>query len=586
MNQTWKKINAGNCRYLSEIKDFEYGLPNGVINKTLPDVGGTYLCANCKHNYIIVCPTVDLVKSIARDKKNKYPVFECYSSIKKIDYDLFIEEHNPEYIKIATTYDKLKYVKDWINPKDFKILIDEYHILLQAIDFRETVINEIYDYFLMFKSATFISATPINIKFEISKLRDLPHYEITWDRTIKLYPIRKKTVNVVRGLTQIVDSFIKGSLYAPNIELTPTKVDELFIFINSVSSIKQVCDTLDIDESLVKICCSNKKTNSLILEKYKIDEVTSPNKKINFFTSKCFQGCNLFTNNGLIIVCSDSNRKSMVTDLSSDLIQIAGRLRFNTEYQNEFRNIIVHLYNTNSDVQSDEEFELHMSDLKVACNNLLKIQENNPNEVHSMIERLNLKYDIVTIENDKLVYSENKEMYFRYFHQLKQCYKNGVTVRNSYSSKIEPTRQQFMYSKFDKELSSLVIANYQTLVTDYYNSDFDDSYTKEYPEFLEYKKYLTIKEINSMRFNKEKLMMTCKSKSRLNDILESIVSDGEFYTISYLKSTLNKKFKENNVNISPKASLIEELKGYSVKRTKKNVGGKMENGYLVKKIIQ
>ena len=136
----------------------------------------------------------------------------------------------------------------------------------------------------------------------------------------------------------------------------------------------------------------------------------------------------------------------------------------------------------------------------------------------------------------------------------------------------------------DEILNTFNRRNYQTLVTDYYNSGFDDSYTKKNPEFLEYKKYLTIKEINSMRFNKEKLMITCKSKSRLNDILESIVSDGEFYTISYLKSTLNKKFKENNVNISPKASLIEELKGYSVKRTKKNVGGKMENGYFVKKI--
>ncbi len=55
---------------------------------------------------------------------------------------------------------------------------------------------------------------------------------------------------------------------------------------------------------------------------------------MNFFTSKCFQGCNLFTNNGLIIVVSDANRESMVTDLTSDLVQIAGRLRDNNEYHN------------------------------------------------------------------------------------------------------------------------------------------------------------------------------------------------------------------------------------------------------------
>ena len=65
-------IKGGSHRYLSELDLFKNGLPDGIINKTKPDVGGTYSAANCDKNYIIVCPFRDLVDSIAADKNNKY----------------------------------------------------------------------------------------------------------------------------------------------------------------------------------------------------------------------------------------------------------------------------------------------------------------------------------------------------------------------------------------------------------------------------------------------------------------------------------------------------------------------------------
>ena len=71
-------------RYLSEVFN---ELPKGVINKKLADVGGTYLAANCGFNYIIVCPTRDLVDSIEADKNNKYSVFKCYGGTKKDEFD-------------------------------------------------------------------------------------------------------------------------------------------------------------------------------------------------------------------------------------------------------------------------------------------------------------------------------------------------------------------------------------------------------------------------------------------------------------------------------------------------------------------
>ena len=48
-------IYGGDARYLSELPDFKDGLPHGIVNKTKTDVGGTYVAANCRSNYIIVC---------------------------------------------------------------------------------------------------------------------------------------------------------------------------------------------------------------------------------------------------------------------------------------------------------------------------------------------------------------------------------------------------------------------------------------------------------------------------------------------------------------------------------------------------
>ena len=48
-----KTIYGGSARYLSELPEFQDGLPHGIVNKTKTDVGGTYVAANCRSNYII-----------------------------------------------------------------------------------------------------------------------------------------------------------------------------------------------------------------------------------------------------------------------------------------------------------------------------------------------------------------------------------------------------------------------------------------------------------------------------------------------------------------------------------------------------
>lgn len=515
-----------NKRYLSEVFN---ELPKGVINKKLADVGGTYLAINCEYNYIIVCPTRDLVDSIEADKNNKHNIFKCYGGVTIHDFKKYCSTNTIK--KIAVTYDSFTKLTNWIiNPNEYRVLIDEYHLLLQNIGFREDAINNLFEVVNQYDYVSYLTATPFNCKYEISQLKKLDHYVIEWEKEIKINTVRVKSSSPIKAVVKIIKEFLKNELHAPNRAGELTKVEELYIFLNSVTSIKQICDITDIDEDNVKICCSNKMKNKKIMEKYPISSVISPNKKINFFTSKCFQGCNLFTNNGLVIVVSDANRESMVTDLTSDLVQIAGRLRDNETYQNCFRNILIHIYSTKSDIMTDEDFESLMNDKKAEANLLISgYNKLSKDESKIILDRLNLTNDVITIKGDSLVYSELKEQFFRYWHELRKCYKDGISISGSYDNRFNISKQSYA-SDFEFKLSKKTTISYQQLIKDYYES-FDPEYELEYPEFKEYKKYLSLKKLNSLRFNKEKALQEIEKKKKLIAKISKF-EVGKFYTKS------------------------------------------------------
>lgn len=522
-------------RYLSEVFN---ELPKGVINKKLADVGGTYLAASCNFNYIIVCPTKDLVDSIAADKNNKYSVFKCCGGTKQAEFNKYCKSNDIK--KIAVTYDSFIKLTNWIdNPNDYRVLVDEYHLLLQNMGFREEAINNLFNTINKYDYVSYITATPFDCKYEIKQLRDLDHYEIEWEREIKINTVRLKSPSPVKAVTKIIQEFLKDDLFAPNDEGESTKVKELYIFMNSVTSIRQVCDTLDLQPEDVKICCANRIRNRKLMDKYDISSVTSPNKRINFFTSKCFQGCNLFTNNGLIIVVSDANRESMVTDLTSDLVQIAGRLRDNNEYHNCFRNFLIHIYSTKSDIMSDEEFE-EMMDEKVKQANILISGNKKLNEEESkaMLDRLNLSNDVVTIENNRLVYSELKNNYFRYWQELRKSYKDGISICGAYDKRFVISNQQYM-ADFEFKMAKKMTVSYQQLIKDYYE-DFNPEYELEYPEFKEYKKYLTLSNLSSLRFNKAKALKEIDKKKEIISKITKLEC-GKFYTNAEIKEIIGAK---------------------------------------------
>lgn len=577
-------INGGNARYLGELERFKDGIPFGIVNKTKTDVGGTYVAANCSSNYIIVCPFKDLVDSIAADKNNRYEVFKCYGGIREYQFRKYIK-NNTTY-KIAVTYDSLPKLIGWLSGTEgWKVLVDEYHLILEDMDFRYDAINGLMEEIQKFRHYSFLSATPIDLDFEIDFLKQLPHYKVQWNGVTKITPIRYKVTQLTKGLARFIQIFLDEGISLPDINGNVSKVEELYIFINSVTSIKQIADTLKLNPDDVKICCADRIRNNKLLGEYQIESVSSPNKKINFFTKKCFQGCNLFTNNGLIIVASDAYRTQTLVDISTTMEQIAGRIRINDEYQNIFRNVIVHLFSTNKNVMSDEEFEMLMQDKEKEADKLLSgWSKLDKEERQTYIKRMNLDTELVSIINGKMVYNNLKKQSFIYKQELRKIYKDGISIRDSFmqSEKFELTNQN-EWEDFNIKLTKAMTVSYEQLLKDYLDSP-SESYEQEYPEFPLIKRYLKESEMNTLRWNREKMLKAVEDKKQVNKALLAIYQPG-FISNQDLKGKLKDEFGRLGIKLSPKATLIENCTLYSVEKASRKIDGKTVSGYELGKMV-
>ena len=577
-------INGDNARYLGELERFKDGIPFGIVNKTKTDVGGTYVAANCSSNYIIVCPFKDLVDSIAADKNNRYEVFKCYGGVREYQFRKYIK-NNTTY-KIAVTYDSLPKLIGWLSGTEgWKVLVDEYHLILEDMDFRYDAINGLMEEIQKFRHYSFLSATPIDLDFEIDFLKQLPHYKVQWNGVTKITPIRYKVTQLTKGLARFIQIFLDEGISLPDINGNVSKVEELYIFINSVTSIKQIADTLKLNPNDVKICCADRIRNNKLLGEYQIESVSSPNKKINFFTKKCFQGCSLFTNNGLIIVASDAYRTQTLVDISTTMEQIAGRIRINDEYQNIFRNVIVHLFSTNKNVMSDEEFEMLMQDKEKEADKLLSgWSKLDKEERQTYIKRMSLDTELVSIINGRMVYNNLKKQSFIYKQALRKTYKDGISIRDSFmqSEKFELTNQN-KWKDFNIKLAKAMTVSYEQLLKDYLDSP-SESYEQEYPEFPLIKRYLKESEMNTLRWNREKMLKAVEDKKQVDKVFLAIYQPG-FISNKDLKSKLKDEFGRLGIKLSPKATLIENCTLYNVEKASRKIDGKTVSGYELGKMV-
>lgn len=440
--KNWTITAPEGAVYLS---DFLTEIPaNSLFNKKQTGCGATELAIRNNVPTIIAMPYVALVKNKSIYRRDDISVLGVYEGVTDEQIISYVQSHSP--MKIAVTYDSLPRLLSaieniGINPfKEVFLLVDEYHILFNAYLLRRKAITNLLTIAQRFDRVTFMTATPIEREYLFDEIKHLPICEIEWPNVVE--------INVRSRQTSNTDKYIERECKRV---ITKELPFNLHIFVNSVEFIAGIINNLQLTAEQVKIVCSlNGSSNRHKLgDKYSIEQPSDPIKKINFYTSTCFEGCDIYDENGVTLIVSDGSRSHTLLDISTLFTQICGRLR-NSKYKHE----IIHVYSTtkySKDVSLEEYIESTNKALTEAeqyAKDINAIPERSRIKMLSKISYINEPY--VRVENNLLLVDRNlanldivnfkicRHIYRSYANLSKEMESNGYTItRHTYSKVAE-----------------------------------------------------------------------------------------------------------------------------------------------------
>lgn len=125
----------------------------------------------------------------------------------------------------------------------------------------------------------------------------------------------------------------------------------LHFFVNSVRFIAQVIRQAQLKPEQVRIVCStsggaDRKNREKLGPLFPISSTQDPIRKINFYTSTCFEGCDIYDPVGRTYIVSDGHAEHTLVDIPTTFRQVCGRLR-DTRYNDQIALIFSSSYTGN-----------------------------------------------------------------------------------------------------------------------------------------------------------------------------------------------------------------------------------------------
>lgn len=327
--------------YLDELKEFKDKLPvNCLFDKGKTGCGGTTIAINNDRDTIILMPYINLIKNkVGQPEKNKHELLGIYGDVKDKEIIDYLNTH--EIKKIAVTYDSIGRLIQVLEAigidvyNKFYLLVDEWHILFNSYTFRNEAIKKLLKISRNFSEVTYMTATPIEEEFILKELEDLPIVEVQWEdvATVDILPL--PTNSPISAVCQRIKLVLDAKMFG-----------NLHFFVNSVEFIAEAILKSGLKPEQVRIICSKDqrlgkgtKTNQSKLGKdYPIAETTDRVKKVNFYTSTSFEGCDIYDPDGRTYIVSDKHKSHTLLDISTLIIQICGRIR-DSRYKTQISHI-------------------------------------------------------------------------------------------------------------------------------------------------------------------------------------------------------------------------------------------------------
>ena len=568
---------------------------NCIFNKVITGCGGTTVALSNNECYIIAVPTQELIKNkIKRDDagvgtytlqsgetREIFGLFGYSSYMMKKELRDYIESHDIK--KIMCTYDKMEMLLHFIDPKDYRLLVDEYHTLLKAYSFREKAINRVFSTYRMYKSFCFMSATPIMPDFKPSLLDDVEEVMAEWDN------VEKITVNLQYSNKPFLTAANIINRYKTDgyIEVNGNKSYEAFFFINSVNEICKILKHCDLTNDNARIICADTEDNRKKLGDFNISTSNSANKQFTFITCKSFEGVDYFSDSAISFVVSSASAEHTKLAIDTDIPQIVGRIR---SKNNPFRNKIVHIYNrTNKDIDLITTFE-EMTDITNRTEEAAKQQIEKYNKATTRAEKIAIKRlinnDLILETEDGIYYNDAILKLDLYNFKVNQIiYKNGISVRTEYQERGVQTTA----ITYNKEEGEMKTENETKAIT------FKEAYLKALScqDLVQRDQYLKVdlvkeaiekltpEEVRAARYTKKTIKELLISKNeKLNQFTKAIkmikkeMPYNEFVPVAKVKAMLANIYEILGIEKKAKATDITAF--FYAKESRIRINGKIE----------
>ena len=201
------------------------------------------------------------------------------------------------------------------------MLVDEWHVLFNNYVFRNKAVKNVLGIAPSFDEATYMTATPIEQEYLFKEIKHLSVIEIVWPNMKEISVKEVPTNRPNQCIGNVIQKHLNNRAFG-----------NLHIFVNSVRFISKVIRAYKIKPDDVKVvCAANKENQAKLGRSYQIGKPLDPVKKVNFYTSTCFEGCDIYDKIGKTYVVSDGYTQHSLLDISTLFIQICGRIR-NSDY--------------------------------------------------------------------------------------------------------------------------------------------------------------------------------------------------------------------------------------------------------------
>ena len=578
---------------------------NCIFNKVITGCGGTTIALFNNENYVIAVPTTELITNktallegglatITSPEGKEQKVFGLFGS-----FSYALKKELKEYLassgikKIMCTYDKIDALTKLLDSVNYRLLVDEYHVLLKAYSYRSRAINGVLSNFRSYKSYCFLSATPIDADFKPSVLEGVEEYRADCGNNVDtLFVKLEQTNKPYLKAAHIIEAYKKDGYVTVNGDMKST---EAFFFINSVTDIAAILKHCNLKDDEVKIVCADTEANRKKLAGYTISNSRAASKKFTFITSKSFEGADYYSEDALCYVVSNSSNKNTLLDISTDIYQIAGRIRTAT---NPFRNLIIHIFNS---VGQRRIEDIDYSELVARVNKelngtklIVDFVNQNPEAKEGASKSLNEEY-VYTDEDGLYRVNDMIAKLELYTFRLEQSiYKNGIALRKAYegtgatTTDIDYTRINETMEKAKKISFKDAFIRYTELNSNKFQLGID--YELEYlvnaqPLIVDAYNKLGADKVKKLRYIKKDIEKAlCASEAdknldtRIAKILYTSLQLG-FNSSAIIKSRIKEAY--DLVGSTDKAKATEIEKYFDCSETNKKIDGKTTRGYIL-----